>query len=179
MSLPGNSKWSRRLKISSCGFSSLFVFFGLGLWGFCWGLDFSASLIMIFIKLSGSDSSATRFLDSPCDSFLNSEYLPYKLLLLRFVDQTNCALRYERVVDDHNPFFDTPSMFKKDHVRPSGVERYFIFPRIPPSDDTGIIVFVEFSYIPCCCVFLFVFVDTKDGTSRPIGPFNLYAPIAD
>ena len=31
------------------------------------------------MKWTGSGSPATRFLDSPCDSFLNSEYLTYKL----------------------------------------------------------------------------------------------------
>ena len=69
----------------------------------------------------------------------------------------NCALGHEKVVDDDNLFSDTPSMFKRDHrvpVQLSGVERYFIFSRIPPSaDDTSIIVLVEFSYIPYCCVF--------------------------
>ena len=62
-------------------FFLLVCFFGLGLWGFLPGLDFTASLIMIFMKSSGSDSPATRLLDSPCDSFLNSEYLTYKLPL--------------------------------------------------------------------------------------------------
>ena len=48
---------------------------------FCLGLDFSASVIVNFIKLSGSDSPVTNFLDSPWDSFLNSEYLTYKMPL--------------------------------------------------------------------------------------------------
>ena len=53
-------------------------FLALGSHGFCSGLDLSASVIMNFMKSSGSYSPATRFLDSPCDSFLNSEYLTYK-----------------------------------------------------------------------------------------------------
>ena len=82
MSPSGNSKQSRRLKISSCGFSSLFVFFfTLGSEGFSSNLDFSASVIKNFMKSSGSNFPATRFLDSPWDSFPNSEYLTYKLPL--------------------------------------------------------------------------------------------------
>ena len=79
MPLSGNSKKSRRLKLSSCGFPP--CFFCLVLWGFCSGLNFSASVITNFMKSSGSDSPVTRILDSPCDSFLNSEYLTYKLPL--------------------------------------------------------------------------------------------------
>ena len=84
--------------------------------------------------------------------------------------------------DDDNPFFETPSIFEKDHrvpVQPTGIERQLLLPRIPPSaDDPSIIVFVEFSYFSCSSVFFSVFWDTKDGTARPTRPFNLYAPIA-
>ena len=73
-------------------------------------------------------------------------------------------------------------MFEKDHrvpVQPSGVERYFIFFRIPPSvDDTSIIVFVNF-LIFHAVAFFFCFWETKDSTSRPIRPFIFYSPIAD
>ena len=41
------------------------------------GVGISASLIMNFVKLSGSDSP-TRFHDSVCDSFLESHYLTYQ-----------------------------------------------------------------------------------------------------
>ena len=132
-------------------------FLVLGSEGFCFGPDFSAPLLKIFMKLSGSDFPATRFLYSPCDSFLKSQYSTYRLpkltiprSIISFVDQTICALGHERVVDDKNPFFDTTRMIKKDHrvpVQASGDE-WQLLSRIPPStDDTSIIVFVEFSYI--------------------------------
>ena len=62
-------------------FPPCLFFLALGSEGFCSGLDFSASVIMNFMKTSGSDSPATGFLDLPCDSFLNLEYLTYKLPL--------------------------------------------------------------------------------------------------
>ena len=43
---------------------------------------------------------------------------------------TNCALGQERVVDDDNPFFDTPSLFKKDQrvsVQPPGMNDILSF----------------------------------------------------
>ena len=72
--------------------------------------------------------------------------------MVRFVDQTKCALG---LCTD-----ETPSMFKKENrvpVQPSGVKRYFIFSRTPPSAvDTStwnFRVFVDFFNIPSCCVF--------------------------
>ena len=119
------------------------------------------SLIRLVTRFSNRN---TQRIDCHCKVVHSPQYWE------SFVDQTKCALGHERVVDDKNPFFDTTGMIKKDHrvpVQASGDE-WQLLSRIPPStDDTSIIVFVEFSYILCCCVYFSVLWDKKDGTSRP------------
>ena len=96
-------------------------FLALSSEGFCSGLDFSASLIMNFLKSSGSDSPATRFLDSPCDSFLNSEYLTYKLPLHDALLAVSWGLSTKRTVHWDTkvslmmtiPFLTLPACSKK------------------------------------------------------------------
>ena len=145
---------------------------------FCSGLDFSASLIMNFMKFSGSDSPSTRFLDSPCVSFLNSEYLTYKLPLHDgLFPVVSWGLSTKRTVHWDTkgslmiaiPSLTLPACSKKTIESLSSC--------LGLNDSFSCL---EFRLLLMTQVFFAVFCDdSNDSTSRPIRPFNLFAPIAD